>query len=89
MNSNKINDVMPDHYSAECSVCQGVLLPEVVGELKEKLRRYHEEKHKLQTEAIGYRLKAFNLEKEVERLRSASYQWRDLYQAASKRFYNN
>ena len=36
MGSNKEPDIVLDHYSPECPICKGVLLPEKVAELEEK-----------------------------------------------------
>ena len=36
MGSDHINTEILDHYSPECPICKGVLLPEKVAELEEK-----------------------------------------------------
>ena len=35
--SNKPHDIIQDHYSSECPICRGVMLPEKVEELKKAL----------------------------------------------------
>ena len=88
MGSNKEPDIVLDHYSPECPICKGVLLPEKVAELEEKNVMLRGEVDRLfegrKTEQIhvGRLVKEMDrLRKEVFRLHAMADQWRDLYQA--------
>ena len=87
------HDVILDHYTPECPICKGVLLPERVKELEDandvlsaKLALAEGGAVESQVDvaktvpSVTYE----DLQAEVERLRAALDHWRDLYQAASR-----
>ena len=57
MGSNKEPDIVLDHYTPECPICKGVMLPERVKELEtevEKLKARSDQWRDLYQEASGH-----------------------------------
>ena len=75
--SNKPHDTILDHYSAECPVCRGVLLPEKVKELEGTVRILQDHIDGLHSEAATIE----RLEGLLTVAHAAADQWRDLYMA--------
>jgi hypothetical protein len=81
MGSNKPSEKYLSHYTPECPICKGVLLPEKVEELEQRVTE-------LTISRAHHKDLASKMESEVRRLmgelnqaKAQADQWRDLYQA--------
>lgn len=99
MSINKEHTEILDHYSAECPICKGVLLPERVAELENANDILAAKLALAEGGAVEYQVNVAttvpsvtyeDLQAEVEDLKKALVSsqtkldtWRDLYQAAS------
>jgi len=85
--SNKPHDEILDHYTPECPICKGVLLPEKVEELEKELEELTQQRDKIAAEVTnycaGYRSEIEKLNGQLSAAQAAADTWRDLYQAAS------
>jgi len=77
--SNKEYIEIPNHYTPECPICKGVMLPEKVEELEKTVRILQDHIDGLHSEASTIE----KLEWQLENAKKSADQWRDLYQEAS------
>jgi len=86
------HDVIPDHYTPECPICKGILLPERVKELEDANDVLSAKLALAEGGAVEYQVDVAktvpsvtyeDLQAKIKELEKASDQWRDLYQEAS------